>query len=137
MSGRVCTTMRLSMEPGPGAGDPRWRDRLDAGLRGGVAFLVARQEPAGCWVDFELPVGRATGWTTGYVATMLARCGAARAAVERAGHWLLATYRPGQGWAHRERRPAGWGYNLEVPPDGDSTAWALLALDAAGLPPTD
>jgi len=88
-------------------------------------------------VDFELPVGRATGWTTGYIATMLAPCAAARAAVQRAGRWLMATYRPGQGWAHRQPKPAGWGYNQAVPPDCDSTAWALLALDGAGMPPTD
>jgi hypothetical protein len=88
-------------------------------------------------VDFELPPGRASGWTTGYIATMLAPCAAARAAVQRAGHWLMAIYRPGQGWAHRQPMPAGWGYNEKVPPDCDSTAWALLALDGAGLPPTD
>src|SRR5256885_1523367 len=79
----------------------------------GVAFLVARQEPAGCWVDFERPVGRATAWTTGYVATMLARCAAARAAVAHAGRWLLAAYRPARTGAHRQRMPAGWGYNQE------------------------
>ena len=130
-------TMRWSMDPAPRAHDPRWRERLDVSVRGAVAFLVARQEPDGCWVDFELPVGRATGWTTGYVATMLAPCAAARAAVQRASRWLMATYRPGQGWAHRQPLPAGWGYNQAVPPDCDSTAWALLALNGAGTPPTN
>jgi hypothetical protein len=62
---------------------------------------------------------------------------ASPADTQRAGRWLVATYRPGQGWAHRRPMPAGWGYNQAVLPDADSTAWALLALDGAGLSPTD
>ncbi|HEY7062214.1 MAG TPA: hypothetical protein VII06_12110 [Chloroflexota bacterium] len=127
----------MSAQDIPGAPCGQQIARLDVALTRAREFLVARQDQAGRWVDFELPVGRATAWTTAYVATMLAPGPAARLAVQRAGRWLVAAYRPGQAGPRGQPLPGGWGYNEQVPPDGDSTAWALLALAAAGLAPTD
>lgn len=108
---------------------PAVRESLSAAL----AFLAARQEPVGCWRDFQLPTGQSDEWITGY-ATTAAVLGArhargdARAQAEQAGGrgaaWLQA----------RRHYRVGWGYNGVTGQDADSTGWALRALDATGCP---
>jgi hypothetical protein len=104
-------------------------DRMEAALRRGVAFLLARQGSDGSWTDWALPPGSSADWTTAYVGLRLAALGkpfrvALRSPLDRAARWLLA-----RGTVHR-----GWGYNSAVEQDADSTALALLFLAGSGIP---
>lgn len=98
-------------------------------LSKGVQYLLDQQKPDGSWQDYQLPVGVADAWITGYVGLSLASLAridgtcAAELAVNRAAAWLADT------------RPyaAGWGYNGSTGPDADSTALALRLLAIAGF----
>ena len=95
----------------------------------GIDYLLARQGVDGSWTDMWLAVGASDGWVTGFVGTALAealgtgRGPAARieAGVGRSCAWLEATL----------GRRGGWGYNGTLPPDADSTAWAVTCLALA------
>lgn len=94
----------------------------------GLNFVLARQDAAGSWTDWDLPPGPSSEWTTAYVGYRLSGITALRnraaGPLTRAAQWLLAN-RSDQG---------GWGYNKEVAPDADSTALAILFLSAIGQP---
>jgi hypothetical protein len=97
----------------------------------GVRYLIARQQGNGSWQDYHrFPVGSATEWVTAFVGAALFDAGAPEAlpAARRATARLLAVRPPG----------GAWGFNAATGPDADSTAWAMIALRAAGLsiPPT-
>lgn len=109
------------------------RDSLERGVR----YLLRAQHPAGSWSDFWLPVGASDAWVTAYVGLALDAAAScmlldaatrelAATAAGRAAAWLLARRRPGQ----------GWGYNMTVRADADSTAHvlSLLARVGAGVP---
>jgi hypothetical protein len=89
--------------------------------------LLALQARDGSWTDWALPPGSSSVWTTAYVGWHLhllpgpLRWPAAQAA-SHAARWL------------RERQfdDSGWGYNEAVGSDADSTAFAILLLDAVG-----
>jgi hypothetical protein len=93
--------------------------------------LFDRVSPAGEWRDFDLPVGASTSWVTAYIGdACLEACAHAsigqcvRRRCGAAARSLLRTIRPG-----------GWGFNLKVPTDADSTAMAILFLRRLGLAP--
>lgn len=94
----------------------------------GVEYLIARQRAGGGWEDYHaMPVGPSTQWVSAVVSVVLFGVGGddARAAARRGALWLMSCARN------------GWGFNAATPPDGDSTAWALIALRAAGVDPPD
>ena len=100
---------------------------IELALRRGCDYLLASQDGDGAWRDFHLPVGVSDAWTTAFVGYALAEAatrlkwpGALDGAAP-AADWLL-TDRP-------YRR--GWGYNASTGADADSTAYALLLLEAA------
>ena len=103
----------------------RRREAIDRAIR----FLLNAQSADGSFVDWALPPGPSTGWTTAYIGAALAavpRDERARtvAATRAAADWLLA----------HEAAGGGWSYNGEVGPDADSTAHAILLLAAVGVP---
>ncbi len=102
----------------------------DRSLTAGMRFLAACQQRDGHWSDYELPVGSSDAWVTAYVAVAMAQAAtatSARDASESAAR--------GAAWLAQSRPyPRGWGFNARTGPDADSTAWALRALAATGLP---
>jgi hypothetical protein len=83
----------------------------------GVGFLLRRQGEDGLWSDFQLAPGLSDEWVTGYVGDRIAGLPGTESALERAWTGLVER--------RAERGGDGWGYNVHVPQDADSTAWAL------------
>lgn len=90
----------------------------------GTAFLLARQSAEGLWSDFHLAPGLSDEWITGYVGDRIGDEPGTRDALDRA--WRALESR------RQERSGAGWGYNIHVPQDADSTAWALRLAQRVG-----
>ena len=90
----------------------------------GVGFLLSRQSEAGLWSDFQLAPGLSDEWITGYVGDRLAGVPGTEAALNRA--WSALVDR------QAERGGRGWGYNVDVPQDADSTAWVLRLAQHVG-----
>ena len=95
---------------------------MNSAVERGLAFLASRQDAAGFWNDWELPVGSSRMWTTAYVGWRLASCGLAASALERAADWLEASELDG----------GGWGYTESTGADADSTALGILFLHTIG-----
>jgi len=93
-------------------------DAIDGGLR----FLLSRQDADGAWRDFPMPPGLACCWTTAYVLSRVREAAAIAACDAR------AALDDGVAHLRRHARADGWGFNLDCPPDADSTAHALMAL---------
>ena len=101
----------------PSGGALRRRDEVSQALSAGVDFLVAARGPGGWWEDFDLADGASDTWVTAYVGRALADVAEPRAAGLARDAWRLVD---------RRRDPSGgWGYNATVPPDADSTIWAV------------
>lgn len=90
----------------------------------GVEFLLGRQGDDGLWSDFHLAPGLADEWITGYVGDRLAGVPGTEAALDRA--WAGLVNR------RAERGGRGWGYNVHVPQDADSTVWVLRLAQHLG-----
>ena len=95
-------------------------------VRRGLHALIEARE-GDHWLDFALPVGASDSWVSAYTLAMLADIPVALIAsyareLDDALEWLLAARTPRGGWA----------YNGAVPDDADSTAWAMIALQAWG-----
>ena len=103
---------------------------LTKALSAGVDFLVAGQDPDGAWRDFDLTPGKASSWTTAYIAAALERAAGGGddvgLALADATRFLRANRTPRGGWAYNQRCAA----------DADSTALALLFLAAKDPPPS-
>lgn len=94
-----------------------------------VEWLAAQRGTDGLFRDFQTYAGASDEWVTAYVCEALlteAVPGLARStALAALGRLVL-----------RQRPDGSWAYNASVPGDCDSTAWTLLALDAAGWRPS-
>jgi hypothetical protein len=90
--------------------------------RAAVALASARGDD-GLWRDFQTLAGESCDWVTAFVAYAVGR---SRALEEAAHQSVRLLY-------YRQRPSGGWGYNDEVPPDCDSTAWVLLAASTTTL----
>jgi squalene-hopene/tetraprenyl-beta-curcumene cyclase len=101
-------------------------------VRRGVAWLLAEQEPSGSWF------GRWGGnhvYGTGAVVPARGRAGMPPddTVIRRAADWLAAVQNPDGGWGEDLRSyddPSWVGKGRST---ASQTAWALLALHAAGL----
>ncbi|MBW5484838.1 squalene--hopene cyclase [Streptomyces bambusae] len=104
-------------------GDPR--------ARRGIAWLLAEQEPEGCWFGRW---GTNYVYGTGSVVPALTAAGIAPAhpAVRRAVAWLESVQNADGGWGEDQRsyQDRSWAGKGDSTPS--QTAWALLALLAAG-----
>lgn len=85
-------------------------------------FVLGARDEAGWWRDFTA-AGPSDQWVTAYVAWALAGYEPARTAATQAWR-LLADAQVG----------GGWSYHPRVPPDADSTSWALRLAEALGVP---
>ena len=104
-------------------------EALDRATDACIDFLLQHQCADGRYVDWDLPPGSSSGWTTGYVGCRLASLrGRFRprvaAAVRSAARWLI----------DNEAAGGGWAYNDSVDCDADSTANAMLFLSLVGSP---
>jgi hypothetical protein len=121
--------VRLNVYLKPVDGLPQASGRAAArqALTAGVGGLLGLQEPSGRISDYQLPVGPADGWVTGFAGVALATSAAipgAREGAARAARWLEQS-RP---------YPAGHGYNARTGPDADSTGFALRLSGLLGQP---
>lgn len=89
--------------------------------------MLGAQRPDGAWTDFSFPYfGQSDVWTTAYIGWRLAtlpprwRTPDVGPALERAVRLVF------------RRRRGGWGFNDLMPVDADSTAHAVLLLEAVG-----
>lgn len=100
-------------------------------VRRGVAWLLRHQEPDGSWFGRW---GANHLYGTGAVVPALVAAGLAtdHPAIGRAASWLLAHQNPDGGWGEdlRSYRDPDWIARGES--TASQTAWALLALHAAG-----
>jgi len=103
------------------------KKNLERALGLSVDYILSQQHDDGSWVDWELPPGQSSTWTTAYVGGKLTSLDShqrdrASNATARASQWLTGKTFP----------DCGWGYNELVDSDADSTALAILFLASAG-----
>ncbi len=90
-------------------------------LNQGIQSLFNRQGDNGTWSDFDIGIwGSSDDWVTAYVC-----CALNEVKSDIAEELLLHAYRA---IATRQRSNGGWGYNERIPPDADSTSFAVRAL---------
>jgi squalene-hopene/tetraprenyl-beta-curcumene cyclase len=101
------------------------------GVRAGVQWLLERQEPDGSWFG-RWGVNHVYG--TGAVVPGLVAAGVepARGAIRRAVRWLIAHQNDDGGWGEDPRSYDDPAWIGRGPSTASQTAWALLALHAAG-----
>jgi hypothetical protein len=100
---------------------------LDRALGLSIDYILSRQHAAGNWIDWDLPPGKSSTWTTAYVGGKLTGLSPhlRRRTCEATGHaseWLNG----------KMSSDYGWGYNEEVDSDADSTSLAILFLASDG-----
>lgn len=103
------------------------KKNLERSLCLSVDYILSRQHADGCWIDWALPPGQSSTWTTAYVGGKLTNLGSryqprAANATACASQWLTS----------KMFADCGWGYNEQVDSDADSTALAILFLASAG-----
>jgi hypothetical protein len=109
------------------------RSAARASCRAALRYLAREQQPAGCWIDYRLPVGASDQWVTGLVG--FACADAARRLGLTASDGIHSVSARAAEWLAGSRTYAeGWGFNGRTGPDADSTAWALRLQRAIGLP---
>jgi hypothetical protein len=90
-------------------------------------YILKRQLSDGSWVDWDLPPGPSSIWTTAFVGCKLRSLPAgfnASVSTSLAAEWLQ----------RKMFADGGWGYNEEAGSDADSTALAILFLASQGRP---
>jgi len=92
--------------------------RVDAAISRGLSFLNTAQHSNGFWVDFETVPGSSDEWVSAFIISHIAGIAGSEMLVKTALSALTK----------RKRSEGGWGFNLKVAPDCDSTAWVLQAL---------
>ncbi len=103
------------------------KKNLERALGSSVDYILSRQHADGSWIDWELPPGQSSTWTTAYVGGKLTSLESpyrdrASSATAIASQWLTGRMFP----------DCGWGYNEQVDSDADSTALAILFLASEG-----
>lgn len=103
------------------------KKNLERALCLSVDYILSRQQADGCWIDWELPPGQSSTWTTAYVGSKLTALDnhhrqRVASATTHASQWLMG----------KMFSDCGWGYNEQVDSDADSTALAILFLSSAG-----
>jgi hypothetical protein len=100
---------------------------LKEAIASGLHFILARQAEDGSWMEWALPPGSSSMWTTAYVGFKLRNLPSDLASmaaphIRAAARWL----------GNHEFADCGWGYNEVVDSDADSTSYAILFLASAG-----
>jgi squalene cyclase len=103
------------------------KKNLERALGLSVEYILSQQHADGSWIDWNLPPGQSSTWTTAYVGCKLTSLthnlrDRASGATAHASRWLTGKMFP----------DCGWGYNEQVDSDADSTALAILFLASEG-----
>ena len=93
---------------------------LERALCLSVDYILGRQHADGSWMDWELPPGQSSTWTTAYVGGKLTSLD-----THHRDHVCCATDRASQWLTGKMFSDYGWGYNEQVDSDADSTALAI------------
>lgn len=97
-------------------------------LQNGIGYLMRTQNKQGHWMDFDCDiepggfwqVGISDQWVTGTVVACLRD-----ADINLDIQNLDQSCETAERWLMRSVRKHGWGWNVAVDPDADSTAWVL------------
>ena len=108
--------------------------RDDPATRRGISWLLANQEPGGSWFG-RWGVNHVYGTGAAVPALIEAGIPADHPAIERAVAWLARHQQPSGGWGEDIRSYADPAWIGRGTPTASQTAWALLALLAAGTAP--
>lgn len=100
---------------------------LERVLGWSLEYILSQQRRDGSWVDWDLPPGESSVWTTAFVGCRLR--GLPPGLRERAS---VSTGLASEWLDERMFPDSGWGYNEEVGSDADSTALAILFLASEG-----
>ncbi|MFJ8017253.1 squalene--hopene cyclase [Streptomyces sp. NPDC096339] len=102
-----------------------------ARTRRGIAWLLAEQEPEGCWFGRW---GTNYVYGTGSVVPALTAAGIApsHTAIRRAVRWLESVQNEDGGWGEDQRSYKDRAWAGKGDSTASQTAWALMALMAAG-----
>ena len=84
----------------------------------GIRFLASQQGQDGLWSDFCTRAGWSVDWVSGMVMHAVGTIPEAAGLAEAGAQALLT----------RQRSDGGWGYNMRIPSDADSSAWVLRGL---------
>ncbi len=104
--------------------EPLATERARQATAAAKTFLENQQSSDGLWRDFVTLAGESSEWVGAFVLHALRLIDPTHPSISTGVRALL-----------RHQRPCGgWGYNASVPPDADSTAWALLAMAGAAEP---
>jgi hypothetical protein len=92
---------------------------IDHAIEKGIKHLLSLTVN-GRWRGFPTLAGESDIWVTGFVLAHISRLCEQMNAISDSQNFLLTS-----------RHPAGgWSYSSPVPPDADSTAWCLMALQS-------
>jgi|SRR5580658_5744945 squalene cyclase len=101
--------------------------RLEHVLGFSLEYILSQQQQDGCWVDWKLPPGESSIWTTAFVGCKL------RSLTFGLRERASVSIRLASDWLDEKMFPdSGWGYNEQVDSDADSTALAILFLASVG-----
>jgi len=105
--------------------------RIDDAFRRGLRWLREAQEPGGSWFG-RWGVNHVYGTSAALLALEAAGAGGDDLGVRRAVRWLEEHQNADGGWGEDPRSYDDAGWIGRGPSTASQTAWALLALDAAG-----
>ena len=97
--------------------------RLLDSLNAASSFLEDFFKKRETWEDFQVTFGYSDEWITSYVGYYLSDGFFNEALLIKAGEIVVS----------KQRQNGGWGYNIDIPPDADTTAFCSLFLDKWNL----
>jgi hypothetical protein len=97
---------------------------LDHAIEAALDFLSTTRGQSGLWRDFDSFDGGSDEWVSSVVGAILAEIGRPDTRREALSTWRVLT--------RRARQDGGWGWNVLVAPDADTTSWVLMLAEAIG-----
>ena len=94
------------------------RKLVDVAIEKGINYLWSLNKN-GRWSGFPTLAGESDIWVTGFILSHISKLSNHTDAIKVSQKFLLNSRQPS----------GGWSYSDVVPPDADSTAWCLLALE--------
>ena len=100
---------------------------LERALGSSLEYILGRQQRDGSWIDWDLPPGQSSIWTTAFIGCKLTSLTSILRERASASTGLVSE------WLNEKMfSDSGWGYSEEVGSDADSTALAILFLASEG-----
>jgi Prenyltransferase and squalene oxidase repeat len=97
------------------------RKAADDAIKRGITHLLSINAN-GRWKGFPTLAGESDIWVTGFVLAHIYKLSQQANVVKKSQDFLLQS----------RHSSGGWSYSARVPPDADSTAWCLIALQLSG-----